>query len=234
MLERRQLLPRQREADRTVFTLERDLPRTDVSVASAGRTNQKYGRPAAPRSARPADGSARPRRARRSRASTPTATGSFESAERRNGGTHVVGEDAATSSRTASASRCAARCRSRSSPSRARARMPKGDVAAGVPSPRRPPPPLNSRLRGLDEIGGAADHRRREALERLHHLRARVTGRDLLARSNIGQRLDPSPAAACPCAPGPSPRAPPGTSPTMLESVLRHSSSSSMPALRDV
>ena len=47
-------------------------------------------------------------------------------------------------------------------------------------------------LRRLDEVGGAADHRRRVALERLHHLRAGVARRDLLARLELRQRLDPA------------------------------------------
>ena len=47
-------------------------------------------------------------------------------------------------------------------------------------------------LRRLDEIRGAADHRRRVALERLHHLRARVARRDLLAGLELRQRLDPA------------------------------------------
>ena len=47
-------------------------------------------------------------------------------------------------------------------------------------------------LRRLDEVGGAADHRRREGLERLHHLLAGVARGDVLAGRERRQRLDPA------------------------------------------
>ncbi len=46
-------------------------------------------------------------------------------------------------------------------------------------------------LRGLDEVGGAADQRGRERLQRLHHRLARVPRRDVLARREDRQRLAP-------------------------------------------
>ena len=44
----------------------------------------------------------------------------------------------------------------------------------------------------LDEVGRPAHHRRRERLQRLHHLAAGVARRDLLAGREHGQRLAPA------------------------------------------
>ena len=51
---------------------------------------------------------------------------------------------------------------------------------------------LELRLRRLDEIGGSAHHRRRERLDRLHHLLAGVAGGHLLPGRELRQRLDPA------------------------------------------
>ena len=79
---------------------------------------------------------------------------------------------------------------------------------------------LELRLRRLDEVGGAADHRRREVLERLHHLRAGVARGDAPRRPRTPAARRSSRAAACRCAPGPSPRAAPGTPPTSASKRL--------------
>ena len=71
------------------------------------------------------------------------------------------------------------------------------DVAAGVRR-REHARPLELGLRRLDEVGGAADHRRRERPERLHHRLAGVARRDLLAGREHGQRVEPARRAARP------------------------------------
>ena len=47
-------------------------------------------------------------------------------------------------------------------------------------------------LRRLDEVGGAADHRRGKRLDRLHHLLARIARGDWLAGRELRQRLGPA------------------------------------------
>ena len=66
-----------------------------------------------------------------------------------------------------------------------------GDVAARVRRAEEAAA-LELRLRRLDEVGGAADHRRRVVLDRLHHLRARVARGQALAGLEVRQRLDPA------------------------------------------
>ena len=68
---------------------------------------------------------------------------------------------------------------------------PEGDVAADV-SGGEDAGSLELGLRRLDEVGGAADHRRGERLQRLHHLPAGIAGRDLLAGREHRQRLAPA------------------------------------------
>ena len=82
---------------------------------------------------------------------------------------------------------------------------PEGDVAARVRR-REEAAAVELGLRGLDEVGRAADHRRRERLERLHHGLARVARGDVLAGRELGQRLDPAVARAAALRPGPSRR----------------------------
>ena len=66
-----------------------------------------------------------------------------------------------------------------------------GDVAAGVRL-REEAGALELGLRRLDEIRCAADHRRREGLQRLHHRLAGVAAGDRLAGRELRQRLDPA------------------------------------------
>ncbi len=75
---------------------------------------------------------------------------------------------------------------------------PEGDVAAGVHA-RELPGALEDGLGRLDEIGGAADHRRRVLREAGHHLLARRACRELFAGLERRQRLAPALAQA----PGP-------------------------------
>src|SRR5436853_394537 len=65
------------------------------------------------------------------------------------------------------------------------------DVPARVHR-REEPAALELRLRRLDEVRGAADHRRRVALERVHDLLARVARRDVLAGGEVGQCVLPA------------------------------------------
>ena len=71
-VERRHLLARERQRDRPVGPLERDLPRVRRSRSRRpGARTRGSGSHAARRRSRPADASGRPRRGRPSRASTP-------------------------------------------------------------------------------------------------------------------------------------------------------------------
>ena len=88
---------------------------------------------------------------------------------------------------------------------------PERDVAARV-GRREHAGALELRLRRLDEVGRAADHRRRERLDRLHHLLAGVARGHPLARPGTPAAPRSSPAAACRSGPPPTPRAASGTS----------------------
>ncbi len=84
-------------------------------------------------------------------------------------------------------------------------------VAAG-PVRREDAGAVEGRLRRLDEVGRAADHRRRERLERLHHGRAGAARGELrlVGRVERRQRLLPTVEQAFPHVRGPSPRPGPG------------------------
>ena len=184
-----------------------------------GARTRGSGSRAARRSARPAGASARPRRAPTE--SCVHAHTDWQLRERReaHGRPHVVGEDQerrAVRLQHPVVQRDAVDDRAHRVLADA-----EGDVAAGVRR-REDAAALELRLRRLDEVGGAADHRRREALERLHHLRAGVARRDAPRPARTPAAPRPSPAAACRCAPGPSPRAGPGTSPHHAESFFCH------------
>ena len=189
LLERRQLLPRQRERDRPVLPLERDLPRAR-RLLRVRRPDEPELRNRAQRRVvldrlmrRPVlaepDGVVRPHPQRR------------EPRQRRqpHRRPHVVGEDE---------ERRAVRLHHpavQRDPVHDRAHRvladAERDVAAGV---RRgeDAAALELRLRRLDEIRGAADHRRREVLDRVHHLGAGVARGDVLAGGEVGQRVDPA------------------------------------------
>ena len=104
-----------------------------------------------------------------------------------------------------------------------------GDVAAGV-GRGEDAGALELRLRRLDEVGRAADHRRRERLERLHHRRRpRRAWRASLPAGNDGQRLEPARTRRAARAPRPSPRAARGTPRVQAAKRPAHSACAAAP-----
>ena len=107
-----------------------------------------------------------------------------------------------------------------------------GDVAPRVRCAEKSAAAVELRLRRLDEVGRAAEHRRRERLERLHHLLAGVARRDASPASNSGSASSQPGRGSPGRAPGPSPRAAPGRPRSSARSASRHSCSRLDAALR--
>ena len=188
-VERRQLLARERQRDGTALALERDPPRHRRLVGVAGPhvpevrdrpqrhvvLDRLVGRPVLAE----ADRVVRPDPER------------LHVAERRepDGGAHVVRED-----EERRAVRLQHPLRERDAVHDRSHRVladPERDVAPRVGG-REHAGALELRLRRLDEIGGSSDHRRRERLDRLHHLLAGVAGGHPLPGRELRQRLDPA------------------------------------------
>ena len=94
------------------------------------------------------------------------------------------------------------------------------------------PGALELGLRRLDEVGGAADHRRRERLQRLHHLAAGVARGDVLAGGEHRQRLAPALARLAGAGRARAPARAPGRPPPRRRRRSSHSRCSSAPRSR--
>ena len=70
-------------------------------------------------------------------------------------------------------------------------RIPNAMLRPAWPAEKTPPPSMIG-LRRLDEVGGAADHRRRVLADRVQHLPPGVAGGDLLAGLEPRQRVEPA------------------------------------------
>ena len=134
---------------------------------------------------------------RPSRASRPRPTAGAIERREPHGRTHVVREDQERRAVRASASPASSAIPFTIEPI-ACSRMPNAMLRPACVA-EKTPGALELGLRRLDEVGGAADHRRRERLERLHHLLAGVARGDLLAGREHRQRLEPAGRAACRC-----------------------------------
>ncbi len=203
-VERGDLLARERERDRAVRPLERNLPRV-CGLVRVGRAHEPEIRDRTQRGVRLDRLVRRPVLAQPDRVVRPGPDdGQAHQRGQAHRRPHVVAEDQeGRAVRLDTAAVHGDPVDDRAHRVLANAER---DVAPG-PAIREETAALELGLRRLDEIGGAADHRRHGVLERLHHLLPGVAGGDLLARLELGQRPRarsgrPTPRPSAPARPG--------------------------------